>query len=103
MARLQAEDRGKAFGVLLFSGSMGGMLGSLYATNLGSLTTNAIIARHAHASTAMCCSVFCTMWVCTMYCESICFRPARLRHNAKHMITQLHTLLVSDTVYCTST
>ncbi|KAL3131568.1 hypothetical protein ABBQ38_007869 [Trebouxia sp. C0009 RCD-2024] len=34
----QAEDRGKAFGVLLFSGSMGGMIGSLYATNLGSLT-----------------------------------------------------------------
>lgn len=32
---LQAEDRGKAFGVLLFSGSMGGMIGSLYATNIG--------------------------------------------------------------------
>ncbi len=34
-APLQAQDRGKAFGVLLFSGSMGGMIGSLYATNLG--------------------------------------------------------------------
>lgn len=35
-APLQAQDRGKAFGgVLLFSGSVGGMIGSLYATNLG--------------------------------------------------------------------
>ena len=39
LALLQAEDRGKAFGVLLFSGSMGGMIGSLYATNLGKLIT----------------------------------------------------------------
>ncbi|KAL0055016.1 hypothetical protein WJX82_005813 [Trebouxia sp. C0006] len=35
----RAQDRGKAFGgVLLFSGSVAGMIGSLYATNLGGLS-----------------------------------------------------------------
>ena len=45
-APLQAQDRGKAFGVLLFSGSMGGMIGSLYATNLGKASKlNAMLMR----------------------------------------------------------
>ena len=52
LAILQAEDRGKAFGVLLFSGSMGGMIGSLYATNLGNLFAYAII-QTLHTSAAM--------------------------------------------------
>ncbi|KAA6416826.1 MAG: hypothetical protein FRX49_13202 [Trebouxia sp. A1-2] len=34
----QASNRGKAFGALYLTGSLGGMFGSLYATNLGSTT-----------------------------------------------------------------
>ena len=32
---MQASNRGKAFGALYLTGSLGGMFGSLYATNLG--------------------------------------------------------------------
>ena len=32
----QASNRGKAFGALYLTGSLGGMFGSMYATNLGS-------------------------------------------------------------------
>ena len=34
-----ASNRGKAFGAMTLTGSLGGMLGSMYATNLGTLTS----------------------------------------------------------------
>ena len=34
-AELQASNRGKAFGALFLTASLGGMVGSLYATNIG--------------------------------------------------------------------
>ena len=35
ISAMQASNRGKAFGALYLTGSLGGMFGSLYATNLG--------------------------------------------------------------------
>ncbi len=37
---MQASNRGKAFGALYLTGSLGGMFGSLYATNLGKTHTS---------------------------------------------------------------
>ena len=78
-ASLQAQDRGKAFGVLLFSGSMGGMIGSLYATNLGTASKlNELLVHQlqtVHASVV----AFALYNVWTSLCHSTnCQLPAQV-------------------------
>ena len=41
--------RGKAFGTLYLTGALGGMLGGLYATNVGQSSTWATPCRHPRA------------------------------------------------------
>ena len=46
------SNRGKAFGGLFLTGAVGGMLGSLYATNLGKSATS--LAEYVHVRAAQC-------------------------------------------------
>lgn len=50
-----AAQRGRAFGGLQLTGALGGMLGSLYATNLG--TTCLRLVQLLYRSSRTCCTV----------------------------------------------
>jgi len=56
---MQASNRGKAFGALYLTGSLGGMFGSLYATNLG----KTLVSDNMLNATTLTCHCICQLSV----------------------------------------
>jgi len=79
---MQASNRGKAFGALYLTGSLGGMFGSLYATNLG----KTLVSYSMLNATTLACHCICQLSVLgqntaeplqsddTIRCEKNCTR-----------------------------